>query len=221
MWETIVLNLLSNAFKIHFLEGEIAVTLQEREGDAAVLTIRDTGTGIPSEELPRLFDRFHRVEGAKGRSFEGSGIGLALVKELVAQHGGKIAVESEVGVGTSFAVTLPLGCEHLAAEQIDPSEDISSATSKAESFVQEALRWIARIDPPRGDARRRENFSAPTAMAPSRDGNGSSWLTTTPTCAPTSSVCWKSKAMRCKRSAAASRPSRRSAITSPTCWSPT
>ena len=164
MWETIVLNLLSNAFKFT-LEGEIAVTLQAR-GDAAVLTIRDTGTGIPSEELPRLFDRFHRVEGAKGRSFEGSGIGLALVKELVAQHGGKIAVESEVGVGTSFAVTLPLGCEHLAAEQIDPSEDISSATSKAESFVQEALRWLP--DEPASETPAEGLPSAPTAIASGR-----------------------------------------------------
>ena len=80
MWETIVLNLLSNAVKFTF-EGEIAVSLKAHDGQA-VLTIRDTGTGIPPGELPRLFDRFHRVEGAKGRSFEGSGIGLALVKEL-------------------------------------------------------------------------------------------------------------------------------------------
>ena len=66
MWEKIVLNLLSNAFKFT-LEGEIAVSLQERDGQVE-LTVRDTGAGIPPEELPRLFDRFHRVEGAKGRS---------------------------------------------------------------------------------------------------------------------------------------------------------
>ena len=117
MWETIILNLLSNAFKFTF-DGEIAVSLQEQDAQA-VLTIRDTGTGIPPEELPRLFDRFHRVEGAKGRSFEGSGIGLALVKELVVQHGGQISVQSEVGLGTSFAVSLPLGRDHLEAERID------------------------------------------------------------------------------------------------------
>ncbi len=140
MWETIVLNLLSNAFKFT-LQGEIAVTLRQ-QGRAAVLTIRDTGAGIPSEELPRLFDRFHRVEGAKGRSFEGSGIGLALVKELVAQHGGQISVQSEIDVGTSFAISLPLGREHLPAERIDLSPDVTPSVARAESFVQEALRWL-------------------------------------------------------------------------------
>jgi PAS domain S-box-containing protein len=164
MWETIVLNLLSNAFKFTF-EGQIMVTLQE-QGDAAVLTIRDTGTGIPAEELPRLFDRFHRVEGAKGRSFEGSGIGLALVKELVAQHGGQIAVQSEVGVGTSFAVTLPLGCDHLAAEHIDLSADNVSSTSKAESFVQEALRWLP--EEPGSQTRAEALSGVPTSIAPGR-----------------------------------------------------
>ncbi len=140
MWETIVLNLLSNAFKFT-LEGEIAVSLKERDGQA-VLTVRDTGTGIPPEELPRLFDRFHRVEGAKGRSFEGSGIGLALVKELVAQHGGDLSVESEVGRGTSFAVCVPLGRDHLAPERVDLTPAAASPATRAASFVQEALRWL-------------------------------------------------------------------------------
>ena len=81
MWEKIVLNLVSNAFKFTF-EGEIAVTLRE-DGGTAVLTVWDTGTGIPEAELPRLFERFHRVEGVVGRTHEGSGIGLALVQELV------------------------------------------------------------------------------------------------------------------------------------------
>ena len=140
MWETIILNLLSNAFKFTF-EGQITVTLHEQAGEA-VLTIGDTGAGIPPEELPRLFDRFHRVEGAKGRSFEGSGIGLALVRELVAQHGGRISVQSEVGRGTSFAITVPLGRDHLAADRIDLAPDAAAPTSKAASFVQEALRWL-------------------------------------------------------------------------------
>ena len=139
MWETIVLNLLSNAFKFTF-EGKIAVRLREESGQA-VLTISDTGTGIPSEELPRLFDRFHRVDGARGRSFEGSGIGLALVKELIRQHGGQISVQSEVDVGTSFTVSLPLGRDHLPAEHIDLAPDHTS-TAKAAAFVQEALRWL-------------------------------------------------------------------------------
>ena len=82
MWEKIVLNLLSNAFKFTF-EGEIAVRLRRRRTTRAELTVRDTGTGIPADELPRLFERFHRVEGARGRTHEGTGIGLALVQELV------------------------------------------------------------------------------------------------------------------------------------------
>jgi PAS domain S-box-containing protein len=140
MWETIVLNLLSNAFKFTF-RGEIVVTLR-RQDATATLTVSDTGTGIPSEELPRLFDRFHRVEGAKGRSFEGSGIGLSLVKELVARHGGQISVRSEPGQGASFTVGLPLGCDHLPSERIDRSPETSSPLTRAESFVQEALRWL-------------------------------------------------------------------------------
>jgi signal transduction histidine kinase len=86
MWEKVVLNLLSNAFKFTF-EGEIAVALRAR-GERVELSVRDTGTGIPKEELPHLFERFHRVKGVQGRSHEGSGIGLALVRELVRLHRG-------------------------------------------------------------------------------------------------------------------------------------
>src|SRR6185437_11072594 len=81
MWEKIVLNLLSNAFKFT-LEGGITVRLRQ-DGRRVRLAVEDTGTGIPAQELPRLFDRFHRVEGARGRTHEGTGIGLALVQELV------------------------------------------------------------------------------------------------------------------------------------------
>ena len=80
MWEKIAFNLLSNAFKFTF-QGEIAVSLRQTDS-AWEVTVRDTGTGVPAEELPRLFERFHRVKGARGRSHEGSGIGLALVLEL-------------------------------------------------------------------------------------------------------------------------------------------
>ena len=87
MWEKIVLNLISNAFKFTF-EGEIGVRLEPSlDGSTGKLTILDTGTGIPLEEMPRLFERFHRVEGARGRTQEGTGIGLALVQELVKLHG--------------------------------------------------------------------------------------------------------------------------------------
>ncbi|HYF64038.1 MAG TPA: GAF domain-containing sensor histidine kinase, partial [Herpetosiphonaceae bacterium] len=106
MWEKIVFNLLSNAFKFTFA-GAVTLTLRQH-GDTVALTISDTGTGIPADELPHLFERFHRVKGARGRSFEGSGIGLALVQELVRLHGGTITVASAPEQGSTFAVTLPL-----------------------------------------------------------------------------------------------------------------
>ncbi len=105
MWEKIVLNLLSNAFKFT-LSGTITVHLAQT-GEQVTLTVQDTGVGIPPTDLPRLFERFYRVEGAQGRSFEGSGIGLALVSELVGLHGGTISVRSELGVGSTFTVQLP------------------------------------------------------------------------------------------------------------------
>ena len=107
MWEKIVLNLVSNAFKFTF-EGVIEVKLRNT-GTHFELTVRDTGTGIPADELPKLFERFHRVAGARGRTHEGSGIGLALVQELVRLHGGTVAAESTYGEGTTFRVRIPLG----------------------------------------------------------------------------------------------------------------
>ena len=89
MWEKVVLNLLANAFKFTF-EGEIAVVLRPPAG-AVELEVRDTGIGIPPEEIPHVFERFHRVEDARGRTQEGTGIGLALVHELVKLHGGSVA----------------------------------------------------------------------------------------------------------------------------------
>jgi signal transduction histidine kinase len=142
MWEKIVLNLLSNAFKFTF-EGEIRVTLRA-DGNEAVLTVADTGAGIPKAEIPRLFERFHRIEGARGRSHEGSGIGLALVLELVKMHGGRIAVESEEGKGAIFTVAIPLASAHLRAAGSPPAGPAGPAapTARASAFVEEALRWL-------------------------------------------------------------------------------
>jgi signal transduction histidine kinase len=115
MWERIVLNLVSNAFKFTFT-GSVTVALG-KAGDGVVLSVSDTGTGIPERELPKIFDRFHRIEGAKGRTLEGTGIGLALVRDLVNLHGGSISVESEVGRGSTFKVTIPFGKEHLPKDK--------------------------------------------------------------------------------------------------------
>ena len=140
MWEKIVLNLLSNAFKSTF-EGEIVVKLREVDG-AAELAIADTGTGIPEEEIPHLFERFRRIEGARRRTNEGSGIGLALVHELVAMHGGNIGVESKLGAGTTFRVRLPLGNAHLPADRVAESASPEVAPSSAAAYVLEALSWL-------------------------------------------------------------------------------
>src|SRR5690606_38774666 len=137
MWEEIVLNLISNAFKFTF-EGEIAVSIRQ-VGEQVELRVRDTGTGIPADEMPRLFERFHRIENVRGRTHEGSGIGLALVQELARLHGGNVTAESQFGQGTTFLVTLPLGTAHLPPEHIQESVSAPDAGRGANPFVEEAL----------------------------------------------------------------------------------
>jgi signal transduction histidine kinase len=140
MWEKILLNLLSNAFKFTF-KGQIEVTLRAAS-EAVELHVADTGTGIPAEEMPHLFERFHRVQNARGRTHEGSGIGLALVQELVRLHGGIITAKSEVGKGTTFTIKIPTGAAHLPSDQIGSERQLSSATTGAKSYVEEAMRWL-------------------------------------------------------------------------------
>ena len=150
MWEKIVLNLVSNAFKFT-LYGEIRVRLEEVNG-AVELTVQDTGVGIPSHELPHLFERFHRVEGVSGRTLEGTGIGLALVEELVALHGGTISVASQIGQGSSFKVRLPLGKDHLPAEQVETELTGPASRGWAKAYVEEAARWLPDPNVPKGAA---------------------------------------------------------------------
>jgi signal transduction histidine kinase/serine phosphatase RsbU (regulator of sigma subunit)/anti-sigma regulatory factor (Ser/Thr protein kinase) len=142
-WAKIVLNLLSNAFKFTF-RGRVAVTV-DREGHHAVLRVADTGSGIPEAELPRLFERFHRVRGAASRSIEGTGIGLSLVAELAALHGGGVEAASRVGEGSTFTVSIPLGRDHLPAGQVAEHDDTAvppGAVEPARSIVEEALSWL-------------------------------------------------------------------------------
>jgi PAS domain S-box-containing protein len=148
MWEKIVLNLASNAFKFTF-EGEIEIALRRR-GDRAVLTVRDTGTGVPAEQLPLLFDRFHRVPGARSRTHEGTGIGLSLVQELVKLHGGTIAVDSAVDRGTTFTIEVPFGSAHLPPDRIEARRSLSSTAVGAEAFLEEARRWLPLSGPATG-----------------------------------------------------------------------
>ncbi|RKI73905.1 response regulator [Corallococcus sp. AB049A] len=146
MWEKIVLNLLSNAFKFT-LHGGVTVRL-EREGTRVRLSVRDTGTGIPEAELPRVFERFHRVESSQGRTHEGTGIGLALIQELVKLHGGKLGVSSVEGQGSTFTVELPLGRAHLPAEQVHEEEGAPHAGKLGSAFSEEALRWLPDAEEP-------------------------------------------------------------------------
>ncbi|SEM75674.1 Signal transduction histidine kinase [Stigmatella aurantiaca] len=141
MWEKVVLNLVSNALKFTF-EGEIGVALRWRE-DHVELSVRDTGTGIPPEELPRIFERFHRVHGAKGRSHEGSGIGLSLVQELVRLHGGTVRAESTLGQGSTFTVSLPAGSAHLPRERLAASRAAAPASARVAPFLNEASGWLS------------------------------------------------------------------------------
>jgi signal transduction histidine kinase/DNA-binding response OmpR family regulator len=138
MWENIVLNLISNAFKFTH-EGEIRVSLARR-GDRVELAVQDTGCGIPAAELVHVFDRFHRVEGTRGRTHEGTGIGLALVQELVRLHHGTIEVASELGLGTTFVVAIPIASGE--PEAADLAHDIRAPRRGPNAFAEEAMRWL-------------------------------------------------------------------------------
>ena len=164
MWEKVVLNLLSNALKYTF-EGVITVRVG-REGADAVVAVTDTGIGIPVAEMPRLFERFHRIENARARSTEGSGIGLALVKELVGLHGGTITADSQEGVGTTFTVRLPFGAAHLPTDELtEPTRSRAIPGVIAEPYVQEALRWLpAALSAPSG--------ATTTAVVPAETDDG-------------------------------------------------
>lgn len=168
MWEKVVLNLLSNALKYTF-EGTIAVRVI-RERDEAVITVSDTGIGVPAAEMPRLFERFHRIETARARSTEGSGIGLALVKELVGLHGGTITAESDETVGTTFTIRLPFGSSHLPADELValPGPRTPSGVI-AQPYLQEAMRWLP-TDPHSGPAD--AGSTATMTAATPADGGG-------------------------------------------------
>jgi PAS domain S-box-containing protein len=146
MWERIVLNLLSNAFK-YTLQGEVAVELSCAD-NCAQLAVKDTGIGIQPEELPRIFERFHRVEDARGRTHEGTGIGLALVQELVKLHSGSIRAESIPGEGTTFVVTIPFGKKHLPPERVREDHRQAFEGPATRGYAEEAQRWLLGIESP-------------------------------------------------------------------------
>ncbi|HEY9735903.1 MAG TPA: response regulator, partial [Trichocoleus sp.] len=161
MWEKIVLNLVSNAFKFT-LAGEIAVTLRSNDAQFE-LEVQDSGIGIPADELPHIFERFHRVKGARGRSYEGSGIGLALVHELARLHGGAVEVSSTVGKGTCFKVSISQGYDHLPSDRIATARTLASTATGAAPYVEEVLRWLPE-DEAGGVARKQEEVRTVEAL---------------------------------------------------------
>ncbi len=140
LWEKVVMNLLSNALKFT-LEGRIRIAVREHEGGVA-MTVEDTGGGIPENELDRVFERFHRVEGVRARTHEGSGIGLALTHEVVRLHGGEITVSSRYGVGSTFTVRIPAGSAHLPQDRLAAGPGPATTSRGAAAFVEEASRWL-------------------------------------------------------------------------------
>ena len=116
-FDKVLYNLLSNAMKFTASGGSITVTLQPA-GDHCLLQVKDTGIGIRPDQIPHLFERFRQAEGSANRSYEGSGLGLALVKELVEMHRGQVTVDSAYGEGTTFTVWLQTGAVHLPPEQV-------------------------------------------------------------------------------------------------------
>ncbi|GIJ07208.1 SpoIIE family protein phosphatase [Micromonospora andamanensis] len=141
MWEKIVLNLISNALKFTF-EGEISIRVRAVDGMAR-LEVSDTGVGIDAGELPHVFERFHRVPGVRSRSHEGTGIGLALVRELVEMHGGRVSATSRLDAGSTFVVTIPFGAAHLPAERVADTDHTVREPRQAPFFVAETAQWTA------------------------------------------------------------------------------
>ncbi len=213
MWEKIVLNLVSNAFK-YTLTGQVTVRLRTGNGRAE-LTVQDTGVGIPPNELPRIFDRFHRIAGQQGRTHEGTGIGLALVNELVRLHGGEVEVTSTPGRGSAFHVRVPMGRAHLPPERIAETPVASARGVRAESFLEEALRWLPGETsiPTHGDPPRSLRTGNRTRPRPAPASSCSP--TITPTCANTSAGC-SAHASTCAPRPTAKPPSAPRATPAPT-----
>jgi signal transduction histidine kinase len=165
MWEKIVLNLVSNALKSTF-DGTIHISITT-EGAFARMSVSDTGTGIPEHELPHVFERFRRVEGARRRSHEGTGIGLALVKELVEQHGGSISVQSTQDAGSTFTVTIPFGHRHLPRDRVmDSALEPVVLQGSAVAYVREAIGWLPGPDRLADEVTRNEAGDRPQQSEP-------------------------------------------------------
>nr|NQU91732.1 response regulator [Bacteroidota bacterium] len=140
--EKILYNLLSNAFKFTDEGGLIEVVVGSGSSsgsatDFVEIKISDTGHGIPPEKFEHIFDRFYQADDSFAKDHEGTGIGLALTKELVELHHGKITVESRLGKGTAFTVFLPVGRDHLKPEEIVVRDDSFGESVKSVEFIDQ------------------------------------------------------------------------------------
>lgn len=165
--EQMLINLIENAIKYNKPGGSVTVHVFGNDREANV-TISDTGIGIPEEHLPRLFERFYRVDKGRSRSMGGTGLGLAIVKHIVRGMNGEIEVHSKFGEGTEFLVTLPIA-PPPAPEERDESGDadeVMDITDEERSKEQQE----------RDESRRRgiHEDAPPAAPAPSEDGAGES-----------------------------------------------
>ncbi len=142
MWEKIILNLLSNAYK-YTQQGEVHVSLRQTDGVLHLL-VRDTGQGIPEADAPKVFDRFHRVGGAQSRTHEGTGIGLALVREFARLHAGEVEVRSTIGAGSTFHVWLPVRLS--ADEKVYGHMPSVAEPMHTQSYLAEAAHWNLPIE---------------------------------------------------------------------------
>jgi len=107
--EQALLNLLANAIKFNRPGGEVRVRASLNAAGQVAITIADTGVGIPSEDVPRIFERFYRVDKARSRQVGGTGLGLSIVKHIVERMKGAVRVESQLGRGSTFTLLMPEG----------------------------------------------------------------------------------------------------------------
>lgn len=171
-FDKVLYNLLSNAIKFTEPGGKIEVMLQPTSTHC-LIQVRDTGIGIRPDQLPHLFGRFRQADGSASRGYEGSGLGLALVKELVELHGGRVTVESTYGSGSIFSVWLRFGADHLPASQVtdlgidlEPSRasiELSHLETDLESGDFSSPASVTVIDPPDP-----EDSSDPVTDTPAR-----------------------------------------------------
>ena len=143
--QIIINNILSNAFKFTAEGGEINVNVLTVNSNVKIV-ISDTGIGVPSNRLEKIFDRFYQVDDTHTREHEGTGIGLALTKELVDLHKGKIEVESKEGAGSTFTITFLLGKENYSSDQIISEKDMGNISKSEKVSLLEPQTTTNQID---------------------------------------------------------------------------